>query len=253
MTEQEWNRQRYEDAKLAYAALMKYYPLATENIDGEEWRPIEGYDDYQVSNYGRVKSCKRNKEIILRPAIVQKGYLVVVLCKCGKMKTFRVHRLAAEAFILNENGKPEINHIDGHRLNNFIGNLEWCTRAENQQHAFNTNLQVVKSGEDCYNSKLTNEQVVYIRNNPDGLTGVALAERFGVDTKVISLIQRGLKYKNAGGYIRETRRRSPRIPDNIQKQIRDEYVYGSSTHGAPALAKKFGIAERTILRIVNGK
>lgn len=69
-----------------------------------------------------------------------KGYEIVDLYKNGKRKTVRVHRLVAEAFIPNNDNKPEVNHIDGNKHNNNVDNLEWVTKKENCRHAWNNNL-----------------------------------------------------------------------------------------------------------------
>lgn len=57
-----------------------------------------------------------------------------------KQKTFLVHRLVANAFIPNSNGKPEINHKDGNKQNNSVENLEWVTSKENKRHGMRTGL-----------------------------------------------------------------------------------------------------------------
>ena len=75
------------------------------------------------------------------------------------MKPYTIHRLVGEAFVSNENNKPEINHIDGNKTNNHYTNLEWCTRSENCQHSFDIGLQQPKRGELNGMSKLTNGQV----------------------------------------------------------------------------------------------
>lgn len=103
----------------------------------ECWKDIKGYEDYyEVSTLGRVRrkrSCNRlHTDGILSPRI-RGGYYAVELCKDGKQKSFSVHRLVAEAFIPNTQNFPCINHIDENKLNNNMGNLEWCS------YKYNTN------------------------------------------------------------------------------------------------------------------
>ena len=106
-----------------------------ENLENEQWLPIEDYEDlYQVSNYGRVKSVGNNKtrkEKILKSGTDNYGYQLVALCKDGKQKMFKVHRLVAMAFIDNPNNYGEVNHKDEVKTNNHVDNLEWCDRKYN--------------------------------------------------------------------------------------------------------------------------
>lgn len=102
----------------------------------EIWANIKDYEDYQVSNLGRIRSYKNNKVIILKGWIQNTGYLTITL----NNKKYSVHRLVAETFIHKEKGKDYVNHIDGNKLNNCVDNLEWCTCKENIQHAFKTGL-----------------------------------------------------------------------------------------------------------------
>lgn len=96
----------------------------------EVLRDIKGYENiYKVSNYGRVYSIKRKKFLKLRKT--QRGYIKVDLHKNGNAKTYRVHRLVAEAFIPNPNNYPEVNHKDENKENNHVNNLEWCTKEYN--------------------------------------------------------------------------------------------------------------------------
>ena len=67
-----------------------------------------------------------------------------MLYKNGKRENKLVNRLVAEAFIPNPENKPEVNHIDGNPLNNFVTNLEWATKAENMKHAYINNLNNLK-------------------------------------------------------------------------------------------------------------
>lgn len=105
----------------------------------EVWKDIEGYEGfYQVSNLGRIKSIPRNGTIknskILKQNVVG-GYGQIALQKRGKIKYEKVHRLVAKMFISNQNNLPEVNHIDGNKLNNNVSNLEWVTTRDNQLHS----------------------------------------------------------------------------------------------------------------------
>ena len=80
----------------------------------EIWKDVPGYIGlYKVSNYGRVKSVK--KQLVLKTCGSGNRYKTVALCN-GMRKTFRVHRLVAAAFIPNPDNKPCIDHIDGDRI-----------------------------------------------------------------------------------------------------------------------------------------
>lgn len=99
----------------------------------ENWKDIEGYEGlYQVSNLGRVKRVTTGR--VLKGCKDKDGYLRVDLCKNGKHKTHKIHRIVAQAFIPNPEHKPEVNHIDENKTNNMVSNLEWSTRKENCNH-----------------------------------------------------------------------------------------------------------------------
>ena len=246
MTEAE----RKADAKAAYQALMKFYPFTLDNLDGEEWRPISGYKGYHVSNFGRVKSFNRAKAKILAPVCIA-GYLHVGIYRNNKQKLIKVHRLVALAFLPNPANKPEVNHIGGIKFNNHVSNLEWATKSENQKHAAATGLNKPPEGEDAYRAKLTNKQVIYIRENTNGLSASELAVMFGVNRQSICAIQLGQRFKNAGGTIRN--KIEHRVPDEIREQIRNEYVANSKSCSSRVLGKKFGLSKTTILNILNEK
>lgn len=99
----------------------------------EEWRDIKGYEGrYQVSNTGKIKSVRSQKE---KKAFLQKyGYLKVQLYDRGKPRNYFVHRLVAEAFIPNSNNLREVNHKDENKTNNNASNLEWCNRRYNVKY-----------------------------------------------------------------------------------------------------------------------
>lgn len=98
----------------------------------EIWKDIDGYKGlYQISNKGRVKSLYKGSERILKPCDDGHGYYHIILCNDGVSKTFKLHRLVAQAFIPNLENKPQVNHKDENKLNNCVDNLEWSTAKEN--------------------------------------------------------------------------------------------------------------------------
>ena len=108
----------------------------------EKWKDIAGYDGlYQVSDKGNVRSHKRTPGMILKQSPTNCGYMKVQLYKNAKGKMHYVHRLVAQAFLPNPQGKSEINHIDGNKTNNALSNLEWSSRSENQLHAIDHGLR----------------------------------------------------------------------------------------------------------------
>jgi hypothetical protein len=121
----------------------------------EEWRDIDGWPDYMISNLGRVWSARTN--CYLRPGLAGAGYPFVDLSIRGKKRQVYVHRLVAEAFLGPGYG-DEVNHIDGDRTYNVVWNLEWVSRKRNMQHASElgllenvgrkkTPIRVVETGE----------------------------------------------------------------------------------------------------------
>lgn len=125
----------------------------------ETWEDITDYVGlYRVSNLGNIESLSRtiiNKNgntqkvngKILKSSIRKSGYKHVILQKFGVRKTYLVHRLVANAFLKNVEDKPEVNHKDGNKSNNYANNLEWVTRKENIVHAFKNNLNKGVKGE----------------------------------------------------------------------------------------------------------
>jgi hypothetical protein len=99
----------------------------------EEWRFVVGYNDYQVSNLGRVKSLKLGKERILKKYVNCHGYCEVALCGNGNQKLRKVHQLVAESFLNYEkcNSKLVVNHINFIKDDNNVENLEVVSIREN--------------------------------------------------------------------------------------------------------------------------
>lgn len=103
-------------------------------------RHIKGFEDqYAVTEDGGIWSLKRNK--FLRQHAIYSGYMTVTLRDSNngqKPAHFFVHRLVAKAYIDNPEDKPEVHHRDADRKNNCVANLEWVTREENNQAAWDS-------------------------------------------------------------------------------------------------------------------
>lgn len=136
----------------------------------EIWKDIEGYEGlYQVSNLGKIKSLNRCiidknnnlkelKSVQLTQTVNKKnGYYMVSLSKNGTVRKFTSHRLLAIAFIPNPLNLPEVNHVDGIKINTYLSNLEWCTKSENALHCWkmgmNTAANLGMTGSLCPRSK----------------------------------------------------------------------------------------------------
>ena len=102
----------------------------------ETFVKIEGFENYEVSNLGKVRNIKSG--IVLKPWVTKDGYLRHCLYKHNKQKKLLLHRIIATAFIDNPGKKPQVNHIDENKLNNDLSNLEWCTERENAVHGTRT-------------------------------------------------------------------------------------------------------------------
>jgi hypothetical protein len=98
----------------------------------EEWRGIIDFNNYEISNLGRVKRVQTG--VFLRSYIGTTGYRYFTLYALGYHKNKSLHRLIAEAFIPNPENKKTVNHKDGNRLNNNLDNLEWMTSSEQSTH-----------------------------------------------------------------------------------------------------------------------
>ena len=156
----------------------------------EKFKQIKEYENYSVSNYGRIRNDKTDR--ILKPQKDHGGYLHVALCKNGVCKTHSIHRLVALAFIDNPENKRTVNHLDGIKTNNFDSNLEWATDKENIHHSWDNGLNKVPclKGSKHGMAKLTEDQVLEIRKlyATGDYTQTALAKMFGVSQDLISRI-----------------------------------------------------------------
>lgn len=130
-------------------------------INNMEFIPIHNYPIYELSMDGTVRNSITGK--ILKPNLHHQGYYNIWLRNGRCKKVVLIHRLIAEHFIPNPDGKPFINHIDGNKTNNTISNLEWCTSSENAIHARRLGMCADNRGSRNAAAKLTENQVLNIK------------------------------------------------------------------------------------------
>lgn len=152
-------------------------------LEAEGWRPVDGFDGYEISSLGRVRHGSR----ILKPWPHKSGHLYVSMSRKGKRQ---VHRLVLLSFV----GAPptdahESCHRDGNPTNNAVGNLYWGTRSENIR-------DLVRATDRYANSRTTLQQAREIRDSYSGRRGDIrrLATQYGLPHSVVSKIVRNETY-----------------------------------------------------------
>ena len=183
----------------------------------EVWKDVVDYEGlYKVSDKGNVYSVARKDSIgrnrggrILKPQCNRGGYLIVSLCKNGKLKTKSVHRLVADAFIPNPKGFLEVNHKNENKTNNELSNLEWCTREYNINHGtlIERSAQARSKKVRAVNTK-TGEVVIFSSTTEVGRKGynqgnVSAACRGAYKTKDGKLVGDGRTYRGFRWYYEE--------------------------------------------------
>lgn len=153
---------------------------------------IHGYEGrYQITSDGRVFSLISNK--FLSHGIKPGGYAFVGLHKKGVKTSYRmVHRLVAEAFIPNPYGKPEVNHINGDKLDNSINNLEWVTSSENTRHGFANGL--LSQGVNHHFNKLNPDQIKEVYYAKGKYRDIG--KEYGISAQTVCNIKRKSVYKS---------------------------------------------------------
>ena len=186
-----------------------YYYQYLAWLGAEEWLPIPGYEGYyEVSNLGNMKSLDRVVrkksggthtliERMLKPYPDKLGYSRVHLCKNGKLTSYQVHRLVAQAFLgPAPDDKNHVCHNDGEPTNNHLENLRWDSAAGNARDR-------IKHGTDNKGSKngwakIGEQQVLEIQNlllNTQ-LTQVEIAAKVSVESSTITDINRGRSWSH---------------------------------------------------------
>ncbi len=156
----------------------------------EFWKPVIGFNDYDVSTQGRVRSRHMKSPRFLRYGHHRLGYLEVVLYRNGERHIKKVHRLVAQAFVSNPDMRDEVNHLTALKADNRSDGLEWSTRLLNIRHSFTHGLVPRAKGEHHPMAKLTEVQAREIlRKLQNGERGIDLAKEYGVTKYAISGIK----------------------------------------------------------------
>lgn len=163
----------------------------------EIWKAIDGFDGYEVSNLGRVRSVDRvvttkagqrkYRGKIRAQSADSRGYKHISFWKNGRQFGFVVHRLVAAAFLRRMMPGEEVNHDDLDKSNNIDRNFEITTHAVNMEHA-------TKAGRMA--KKLTEQMVREIKFAfLWGENKINLARQFGVTRAAINAIVFGRAWK----------------------------------------------------------
>lgn len=178
----------------------------------EIFKTIESFPDYEISNFGRVRTKKRKvrythsvtKDEFFRQTECRllkihhnnrTGYKFCQLYLNKKMYNKTIHRLVAIEFVPNPNNFNIVNHKDGIKHNVMYDNLEWVTDEYNHEHATNTCLKA--KGEEIRTSKLNNEMVHAIKwflNK--GINHSELSKAFKISRPTITLIANNKTWKH---------------------------------------------------------
>ncbi len=173
----------------------------------EIWKDIPGYDGYQASNLGNIKSLYYRKRIKdkINPKIMSKvshtgGYLRVNIKKDGEeyCKDKYIQSLIALAFLGEMPDGYEVNHIDGNKHNNNIDNLEYVTHKENLHHAIKIkgNWQSTAKKTKQRHTNLTQQEIIFIQENRYKIKPRELSEIFKVNLQTIYQTQNCRTYKS---------------------------------------------------------
>lgn len=225
----------------------------------EIWKDVPNYEGYyQVSSFGNVRSINRiekggygcdriRKGKDLKFKKNWNGYYNVTLRKNSIRKVHDVHRLVAIVHVPNPENKSQVNHFDGVKTNNRASNLKWCTGAENMQHAHQTGLMRLPIGEDHVLSKLTESDVLFIRNSD--LSIKELSDKFNVNFLTVRNILSGKNWKHVGGKIVEFGKRNTMCESDV---IEIRRLYSEENLSQKEIAEMFSIRRNSVSMIVTG-
>lgn len=235
----------------------------------EEFRPVPGFPNHRVSNFGRVQRKKTPGKKWPDPdnfvwrdcidGVAGDGYRAVRLTHNGRCVARYVHRLILEAFVCPCPPGMECRHLDGNRTNNRLDNLAWGTPCQNtgdkRRHG------TVKRGEGIGTAKLTVGDIEEMRRmRAAGVPRGEIAERFGVQPTQVSRVVLGSNWQHIApanreaerrlGFVRGSRCHASKLTEADAAAILAERPKGRRVD---ELAELYGVRTATLYRLLRGK
>ena len=215
----------------------------------ETWKPIPGYEDYEVSNQGRVRSLKTDRPHILAP-FNGNGYPFVSPCRDGRYLSIAIHRLVLLAFCGEPELGQEVCHNNGQKDDNRLDNLRYDTHQENMNDA-------VRHGNHSWSRVAPDETIVEIREQyvQGDTTYTNLANEYDMDVSAISLIVNGKRRIKAGGPIKGIDYNTKRpffYLDAEQRARKVRKMYATGDYTMDEIAEHHDLSNGQVSVIVNG-
>lgn len=156
----------------------------------ESWIKVVGFNNYRISNFGRIFNEKEKRELHPVPNKKRRGYFYISLQQDGRRENMLLSRLVAKHFLRNPNNLPQVNHINGNKSNNRIDNLEWITAKDNILHAITTGLAPrALRGNQLPMTKTNEKDVKHIRQLAlDGYLHKDIAKKFKLGVSTVTHI-----------------------------------------------------------------
>jgi AraC-like DNA-binding protein len=226
------------------------------DLPGEIWKPVPGFDGYEVSNKGRVRSYLANftgtrmEEPRLKSfsSVNKGGYMSAPLMRNGEMVLRKLHHLVLEAFVGPRPEGMQTRHLDGNPANNCVENLAWGTAKENGEdrvrHGSSARSGNRRRGEQSANAILTNERVERIKERlAAGEHYVEVARTEGLHPAHVYSLGTGKSWRHIRPDL--TRRTLTSVSGKVPDWVVDELKNGAAVYD---LADKLDVSFSAITR-----